>query len=180
MPKNPWKTLTTETIFQNPWIKLIKNEVLTPTGKPGAFTVLEAKPFVIVVALRDDALLMVEQYRYPLNRPTIEFPAGGLEAGEEPLAAAQRELQEETGYEAADWEDAGDIYEIVSISRQPGHIFIARNLRKTDGHKMAEDGIQGARFIKIPDVQGMIKEGAIFDALTPAVLYRALLRMDKR
>lgn len=177
IPKNPWQTRSTEVIFQNPWIKLIKDEVTTPTGKPGTYTILEAKPFIIVAALQDNAFLMIEQYRYPINKPTIEFPAGGLEVGEEPLAAAQRELKEETGYEAGRWEDAGEIHEIVSISRQPGHLFIARDLRRTGDHQMAEDGIEKARLIKINDIKTMIKNGAIFDALTPAVLCRVLLHL---
>ncbi|HMH70304.1 MAG TPA: NUDIX hydrolase [Candidatus Saccharimonadales bacterium] len=174
---NPWRTISSETIFENPWIKLVKDEVITPIGKPGSYTILEAKPFVIVVAIQDDQVVMIDQHRYPINRTTLEFPAGGIDGTENPLEAAKRELKEETGYEASDWEDVGQFYEIVSISRQPGHLFIARNLRNTQEHEMAEDGISGCRLVKIQDLENMIANGSIVDALTPAVLFKAQLHI---
>jgi 8-oxo-dGTP pyrophosphatase MutT (NUDIX family) len=179
MPNNPWQTISSETIFENPWIKLVKDEVITPSGKPGSYTILEAKPFVIVVAIQDEQVLMIDQHRYPINKTTLEFPAGGIDGAEAPLNAAKRELKEETGYEASDWEAVGQFYEIASISRQPGHLFIARGLNKTDKNDMAEDGISGCRLVKIQDLENMIANGRIVDALTPAVLLKAQLHIRK-
>ena len=122
---------------------------------------------------------MVRQYRYPIGRETLEFPAGGLELGEEPLAAAQRELHEETSYEAEDWEYLGEIYESISVSRHRGHLFVARNLRKTDSHKMAEDGISQFEAVSFKDIQALIGNNTIFDALTPAVFYKVLQHLSR-
>ncbi|SRR6266498_1734942 len=180
MTDNPWKTISSETIFENPWIKLVKDEVITPSGKPGTYTVLEAKPFVIVVALQDDKVLMINQHRYPINKMTIEFPAGGIEDGESPLEAAKRELAEETGYEASDWVNVGQFYELVSISRQPGYLFIARDLKRTNQHKMPEDGISGSTFVSMKDLESMIAHGDIIDALTPAVLFKTQLFLRQK
>jgi len=181
MPNNnPWQTISSETIFENPWIKLVKDEVITPTGKPGSYTILEAKPFVIVVAIQGDQVLMIDQHRYPINRTTLEFPAGGIDSAETPLDAAKRELKEETGYEASNWEGVGQFYEIVSISRQPGHLFIARDLHNTNEHEMSEDGISGCKLVKIQDLENMIADGSIVDALTPAVLFKTQLHIRNK
>jgi len=63
--RNPWQTLGTKVIFQNPWMTLRQDDVVTPTGKPGTYTIFEAKPFVIVAAIKNDKLVMIEQHRYP-------------------------------------------------------------------------------------------------------------------
>lgn len=176
-PKSPWQTLGTKIIFQNPWMTLRQDDVVTPTGKPGTYTIFEANPFVIIAAIENNKLVMIGQHRYPLDQMFTEFPAGGIESGEQPLAAAQRELREETGYEASSWEYVGKFYELVSVSRQQGHLFIASDLHDTSTNKMKEDGISRRISLGIDELERMINEGEIVDALTPAVLYKVKLRL---
>jgi 8-oxo-dGTP pyrophosphatase MutT (NUDIX family) len=177
---NPWKTLSSKIIFQNPWITLSTDDVTTPDGSLGSYTVLEAKPFVIVVAIENGSVVMVEQYRYPVKKTVLEFPAGGIELEEKPLVAAQREFKEETGYEAADWEYVGEFYELVSISRQQGHLFIARDLHMTKDQKMAKDGISRHVLVSFKELEDLIDTGKVIDALTPAVFYKVQLRLAAR
>jgi len=97
-----------------------------------------------------------------------------------PLSAAQRELREETGYIATDWEYVGEFYEIVSVSRQQGHLFIARNLQPTDEHEMDDEGIGQHLLVDFKEVARMIDTGEVIDALTPAVFYKVQLRIASR
>lgn len=173
----PWKTLASKVIFQNPWLSLRQDDVITPAGKPGSYTLLEAKPFVIIVAMDGDKLIMIRQYRYPINTTTIEFPAGGLKSNEEPLAAAKRELKEETGYEANSWIDMGEFYELVSISRQKGYLFLAQELHDTGNHHMKEDGIEKHISVSPEEFKDMIQENKILDVLTLAAFYKVQLHL---
>jgi ADP-ribose pyrophosphatase len=82
-----------------------------------------------VVPMFDDGSLLLErQWRYPLNRSFLEFPAGKLEAGEDVLRTAQRELREETGYAAREWAYLGEMHPVISYSTEVIHLFLARGL----------------------------------------------------
>ena len=172
MTTNPWKKLQSETIFKNAWLSLQKDSVITPDGKEGEYTLLVAKPFVIVVPVTADGrLLMIKQYRYPISRQITEFPAGGVDDADL-LENAKRELQEETGYVSDDWTEVGEINELVSISRQKGHIFLARNCRQTPHHQMSAEGIEKTLRLTVDELQTLIQDGTVCDALTPAVFLR--------
>ena len=84
---------------------------------------------VMVVPLLDDGRLVVErQYRYPLARVMLEFPAGKIDAGESPAACAVRELAEETGYHAREWAHAGVLHNAIAYSNEGIHVYFARGL----------------------------------------------------
>ena len=94
---------------------------------------------VAVVPMLDDGRLVMErQYRYPVGRVMLEFPAGKLDAGEPPLQCAQRELAEETGYRARQWAVAGVLHNAVAYSTEVIHILFAREL--TAGARALDDG----------------------------------------
>src|SRR5438067_11246803 len=100
--ENPWRTVSSRAVYDNPWIRVREDEVIHPDGQPGIYGVVHYKNLAIGILAIDDEgyIYLVGQYRYPMDRYSWEIPEGGCPEGEEPLTAARRELQEETGLNA--------------------------------------------------------------------------------
>jgi ADP-ribose pyrophosphatase len=131
MSSSDWKTLESRLIFKNPWIRLHEDKVKTPSGKTILYSWYESSDIVVVVPfLNDRTLVMINQYRYPLHKVLLEFPAGHIEDGEEPKDTATRELAEETGYGAKEIEHVYTYHPSVSKTRQIVYIFKARKLKE--------------------------------------------------
>ena len=131
-PTQPWQTLTQEVLFAAPpWLTLLREAVQLPSGKViSDFYRLVLPEFAMVLAqLSDGRYLLVRGYKHGLGRVTLAPPGGMIEPGETPLAAAQRELLEETGHVAEDWLGLGRF--VVDANRQCGtmHLFVARAAR---------------------------------------------------
>jgi ADP-ribose pyrophosphatase len=97
--ESDWKIIQKELIFRNPWIELYQDKVKTRTGKVVDYTWYKSSDVAVIVPfLEKDNLVMIRQYRYPLRKVLLEFPAGHIENGDDAAKAAERELLEETGY----------------------------------------------------------------------------------
>jgi len=121
---------------------------------------------VMVVALLDDGRIVLErQFRYPVGRVMIEFPAGKLDAGESSLFCARRELQEETGYTAREWAKAGTLHPVISYSTEFIDVWFARGL--TLGERKLDDGEFLDVLVVTPaELMGWCAAGQVTDAKT--------------
>jgi 8-oxo-dGTP pyrophosphatase MutT (NUDIX family) len=127
--KNPWLTVSSKRVYDNRWITMREDQVIRPDGEPGIYGVVHYKNIAVgVLAIEEDHVYLVGQYRYPLERFSWEIPEGGCPEGEEPLRAAQRELREETGLEAARWQLLGEAYLSNSVADEYAVWFLATGL----------------------------------------------------
>jgi ADP-ribose pyrophosphatase len=132
-----WECLESKEVFKatdgkTVYIELYQDKVRTPKGSVITYTKYHASDVVIVVPFLDrQKLLMIKQFRYPIGKVLLEFPAGHVDSGEDPLATATRELEEETGYNAKKVEYVYSYHPSVSRTRQSVHVFRATGLAKT-------------------------------------------------
>lgn len=138
MKKPGWECLESKEVFKSTdgrtvFIDLYQDRVRTPKGRVLTYTSYRATDVVIVVPfLGRERLLMITQYRYPIGKVLLEFPAGHVDRDEDPLDTAKRELQEETGYVAKKVEYVYSYHPSVSRTKQSVYVFMATGLaRKT-------------------------------------------------
>lgn len=128
-------TVSSQTVYQGHFLELKRDEIALPDGGRAAREyVIHPGAVMIVAVLPDGRLVMERQYRYPVRRTMIEFPAGKLDAGEGGLACAQRELHEETGYRARRWARAGVMHPVIGYATEVIEIWFADDLTLEQRH----------------------------------------------
>lgn len=163
-------TLSTEPIFTGKVITLQVDKIQLPNGQTATREIVKHPGAVAVLAIHDNKMIVVEQYRKPLERSQVEIPAGKLDRGENPLDAALRELKEETGYTSE------SIRLIASFATSPGfademiHMYLAENLVKGEA-KPDEDEFLECEAITLKEAQQYIREQRINDAKTIMAVY---------
>lgn len=166
------KTLSSKEIYNGKVFEVLKDEVELSDGMIRPREVIVHPGGVVIAAKKDDAILMVKQYRYPIKMTQYELPAGRLEKGEDPLAAAKRELLEETGYVAREWESLGFIYTSPGICTEKLYLYKADELNFE--HRQPDEGeIIDYCEIKLDQILKMVKNGEINDSKTICGVIRA-------
>ncbi|UBF24645.1 NUDIX hydrolase [Kovacikia minuta CCNUW1] len=126
----PWKILKTQEVFvAKPWITLSVQQVALPDGKiVDDYYQIALQEYAVIVAQTTDGRIIIEQqYKHGLGRVSLTLPGGAIEPGEDPLAAAKRELLEETGYIAENWQSQGNFVNNANYGGGKAHIFTANN-----------------------------------------------------
>jgi 8-oxo-dGTP pyrophosphatase MutT (NUDIX family) len=170
----PWQIHSTREVHSDPWVAVRVDDVTRPDGEPGTFTVVRVKPGVAVLAVDDEGnAYLTSEFRYALGRESVEAVAGGVEEGEEPLAAARRELKEELGIEATDWTDLGVLHTLTSIVETRVQLFLARGL---SFGSPKQEGTETIRLMKLPliDAVAAVLDGTISNGTTGLLILKAV------
>lgn len=173
-------TISSQDAYQGQFLKMKKDIVSLPDGQetyreylihPGAVA--------IIPILSDGRILLERQFRYPVNAAMIEIPAGKLELGEDPLLCAQRELLEETGYSATNWEYLGKIHPVISYSTEIIEIFLAQGL--LEGERCLDEGeFLDVFAATLDEMHQWIDDGKITDVKTIIAVYHLSKRLNQR
>jgi 8-oxo-dGTP pyrophosphatase MutT (NUDIX family) len=164
--KNPWKTLESKQVYDNPWIAVREDKVIRPDGEPGIYGVVHFKNIAVgVLPIEEDHIYLVGQYRYPLEQYSWEIPEGGCPIDEEPFRAAQRELREETGFEAKHWRLLGEAYLSNSVADEYAVWFLATELVPSEQQPEGTEALDVRRF-PLREALAMALGGQITDALS--------------
>ena len=164
--------LDSEVVFDGCLLHVRRDRVRLPNGAETKREYITHPGAVVVLALRDNGNLLLErQFRYSLGRVFVELPAGKIDAGEEPLVAAQRELLEETGYTAEDWRHLGVIHPCIGYSNERIEIFLARRLTQVSGQQLDHNEFLDVLELSPQEVAEAIRQGSITDAKTITALY---------
>ena len=164
--KNPWMVVSTKMIYDNRWIGVREDAVVQPDGERGIYGVVHFKNIAIgVLAVEDEFVYLVGQYRYALERYSWEIPEGGCGELEEPLSAARRELEEETGLRAMNWRKLGEAHLSNSVCDELAIWFVATELQHGEHHPEGTEQLE-VRRVPFKDAFQMAMSGEISDALS--------------
>ncbi len=179
--ENPWKTLASKIVYQNPWIKIREDKVLRPDGSEGIYGLMESKDSVMVVVRNDRGeLFLIHTFSYPDSSWNWELPGGGGE-GEEAETASKRELTEETGITANKWTLLGKTRVCNGLMTEKMAVYLAEDL--SFGQSIEADDkdlISQGQFVSLEEIDEMIERGEINDGQTITGLYLATRFLNKQ
>jgi 8-oxo-dGTP pyrophosphatase MutT (NUDIX family) len=180
----PWSIVQENKEYQTPIFNLLKRsmrlEVATEQNK-GEFYVLEAPEWINVIPITTEKeVVLVEQYRYGIEAPTLEIPGGMVDAGENPREAAERELLEETGYVAESWETLGKVSANPAVMTNFTHMYLAEDCRfegaeNPDTHERIK-----VHLLALEDFLDRVADGTIHHSIVVAAVARYLLKIKTK
>jgi ADP-ribose pyrophosphatase len=179
VPDEAWERLGSERLLETPYFALRSDRLRLPGGAiKDPYYVVERPDAAIIFPLTEEGdVVLVRQYRPPLERMELGLPAGLVERGEKPEAAARRELREETGYSGGEWEPLGSLASSPSLKDNWAYLFLARGVRETaspdpDEHELVET-------VKAPveELKALVRSGEIVSSSGVAAVMLALERL---
>ena len=169
-----WKVLKSEYLFKRPWLTARRDVCQLPDGRINdEYYVLEYPTWINVVAITQEGeMVIIRQYRHGLGRTCYEIVAGCVEEGEEPMDAAKRELQEETGFTGGTWSEVMQFTCNASAMNNTTHSFLAIGVEKTDKQNL--DATEDIEIYTFPQerVKEMLLKGEFMQVSMIAPLYR--------
>jgi len=175
--KNPWTKLSDEVKYDNNWIRVTEYQVLNPKGGPGIYGVVHFKNVAVGVIALDDLgfTYLVGQHRFPLDQFSWEIPEGGGKVGQEDtLETAKRELLEETGLVAGQWEPILEMHLSNSVSDEYAIIYLARHLQQLEPCPEDTEELHVMK-ISFDLAYEMVQKGEITDSMSVAAIMKLRL-----
>lgn len=176
--ENNWKTLSSETVYENAWLELSHRDVINPSGNKGIYGLVKFKNQAIGVIPVDseDNIYLVGQFRYAIEEYSWEIPEGGGLLGTDPLEAAKRELKEETGLIANKWTKLARIHTSNSATNEEGFLYIAEELIQDQAEPEDTEDLQVWK-LPLKEAVEMVMRSEITDSLSvSAILMTARLK----
>lgn len=180
MEHNPWKTNSSELVYESPWISVTKHDVLNPANNPGTYSVVHFKNLAIGILPIDNEgfTWLVGQWRYPIEQYCWEIPEGGGPIGIDPLESAKRELKEETGILADNFRELMRLHLSNSATNELAIVYIAKNL-KFEEAEPEESEILQVKKIHINEAYQWVMDGKITDAISVAAILKTKTLLEK-
>ncbi len=167
-----WKKKDSRTVTHSTFFTLVEDEVVLPDGTEKTYTMLELPDFAGVLPKVEDRLILVKNYRYPIDKKVIEIPAGFIEPDESPEEAAGRELREETGYGLKWCEKINEYHPVASLNDQKAHLYVGE--AEKVGEVEHDEGEDIEIFpLKIEKAYELLEEGKLTHPHTMIALYSA-------
>lgn len=171
---NPYKTLHSKVVYQNPWIRVREDAIIHPDGKTeGIYGFVESSDSVMVVVMNAKTeLYIVRTFSYPSQTWNWELPGGGGD-GEDLALASKRELMEETGIDAQQWDLLGSTRVCNGLLTEQQATYLARDVVVTDTKKSDIDArlVPEGKFVPLDELRAMVERGDINDGQSLASLY---------
>jgi len=166
-----WKKLSSKIVYDNPWMTVVEDRVINPSGGQNDYGHIQFKTRAVAIIPIDDEgnTWLVGQDRYTLGEYSWEVPMGGAPKGEDALAAAKRELKEETGLQAGDWSEVLRLHTSNSITDEEGFVYIAKDLQQGETEFEETEQLE-IRKLPLGDAVAMAQNGEITDAISVAAL----------
>jgi 8-oxo-dGTP pyrophosphatase MutT (NUDIX family) len=174
---NPWTTLDSRLVYENPWIVVREDHVIRPDGQPGIYGVVHFRNPALGIVPVDSGgrIWLVGQYRYTLGRYSWEIPKGGGVAGETPERAARRELREETGLSAGQLQRIATSHLSNSATDELAILFRATDIEPGESEPEGTERLR-VRLVEWDEVWRMLALGEITDAISQIGLLHEALR----
>ena len=174
-----WKRLGSERLIETPYFSLRSDRLQLPTGAvKDPYYVIERPDAAIIFPLtRNGDVVLVRQYRPPLEEMELGLPAGLVEEGENPEAAARRELLEETGHSGGEWETLGSLASSPSLKDNRAHLFLARGVERSAAPEPDEHELVEVVKAPVEELLGLVRSGRLVSSSGVATVMLALQRL---
>jgi ADP-ribose pyrophosphatase len=176
LARSAWRTLSSRPVYANPWMRVREDQAEMPDGRTTIYGVVQTRPAVGILPFLDpETVVLVGQYRYVARGFYWEMPTGAVHDGETDEAAAQRELREEAGYEAARLTKLCAFLTSKSVMDESAVVYSAEGLRPAAGRPDPTEFIE-VRTFAFAEALGMVERGEIQDAMTIIALFAVARR----